>query len=121
MNRQEVFDKVYVHLLTQNVASLNEDKSCAYRGLKGRMCAVGCLITDDAYSFEIEGYPVDNIGVVEALEKSGILVESVSDEWFLRDLQIIHDIKLPVKWETALKEFAQREQLTVPQFTKETK
>lgn len=34
---------------------------CAYRGLKGSMCAVGCLIPDELYNTELERKGIDSI------------------------------------------------------------
>ena len=46
MNRQEVFDKVAIHLLTQNAKALNSGGLCVYKTPNGLRCAVGCLIPD---------------------------------------------------------------------------
>ena len=61
MTTQELFDKVAVHLLTQDQRSMghfighSDDRpQCAYRGDKGRMCAIGCLITDEHYDIALE-------------------------------------------------------------------
>jgi hypothetical protein len=63
MNKQEIFDKVATHLITQGVqAKIITDHgtghtSCVYRGPNGTMCAAGCLIPDDEYKPEFEGLP----------------------------------------------------------------
>ncbi len=44
MTKQEIFDKVATHLLTQNEKALNSVGGCVYRTDKGLKCAVGCLI-----------------------------------------------------------------------------
>ena len=57
MTKQEVFDKVATHLLTQNKRSL-EDTSCVYRAKDGSMCAAGCLIPDEEYTPALEGWQI---------------------------------------------------------------
>lgn len=47
MNRQEIFDKVVTHLLTQNRKALGEFGGCRYRTKDGLSCAVGCLLDDE--------------------------------------------------------------------------
>lgn len=61
MKTMDIFKHVGKHLLTQNEQSLvdrDTDRSCAYRGDGGLKCAVGCLITDEAYDPAIEGQGV---------------------------------------------------------------
>lgn len=55
MTKQEIFDKVASHLLTQNERSISENGMCLYRGPRGLKCAAGFLIPDDVYNFEMEG------------------------------------------------------------------
>lgn len=62
MNRQEIFDKVAAHLLTQKAKSLKVSRNdgitgeeCRYRGMRGMKCAVGCLIPDELYNPDMEG------------------------------------------------------------------
>ncbi|MDX1964335.1 MAG: hypothetical protein SFX18_14375 [Pirellulales bacterium] len=64
MTKQETFDIVYRHLLTQGqksisrvVGSENFGK-CAYRGADGAKCAAGVLIPDEAYKPSYEGHSV---------------------------------------------------------------
>lgn len=116
MNKQEVFDKVVKHLLTQNAKAQKNyiwdgatyDKGiCMYRGNEGRMCAVGCLITDEAYSPDIEGYAADTEEVLNALRNSGIEIDN-TDAQFLYEIQQIHDYSAVDVWDKVLIEFADR-------------
>ena len=61
MTLQETFDFVANHLLRQGCRSMLVEKiesrtitTCAYRGSEGRMCAVGCLIPDNLYDYDME-------------------------------------------------------------------
>lgn len=79
---EEIFDYVEAHLRNQGQRSMARSCNCAYRGEKGRMCAVGCLIADDEYNLSMEG------NVVCAIHLPFRLRPHVS---MLRDLQIFHD------------------------------
>lgn len=83
MNRQEVFDKVVNHLLTQNQKSIDESSQCMYRGINGLMCAVGCLIPDEFYNKDLELKAADSIMVKEALSKSGFMFEMGDDYFYI--------------------------------------
>jgi len=120
MDKQEVFNKVKTHLLTQNERAGREG-NCQYRTSEGLKCAVGCLIEDQYYDPQIEGTGIVAVkwdiesnnpqtsGVVSVfrtiLEKSHVPMNS---EVFLllSELQKLHDY-LPVHtWEVNLKEIA---------------
>lgn len=51
--KQEVFEQVATHLLTQKAKSLKNENTvreiCMYRNPNGLKCAAGCLIADDEY------------------------------------------------------------------------
>jgi hypothetical protein len=102
---QEIFNKVKKHLLTQARPSLRQTLAnaveCAYRGDDGTKCAVGCLITDEAYAMygaEIEGCSVSVINTLNnrkslmlaALQMSNIPTDSATLR-FLTALQQVHD------------------------------
>ena len=75
---------------------------CAYRGIDGTRCAVGCLITNKAYSKNIENHAVDVSEVKQALRKSRVNTSDQTVINMLVDLQDIHD-HLPVKkWNNSL-------------------
>lgn len=120
MTKQEIFDRVATHLLTQGEPAV-ENNECrySYYGLK---CAVGCLITEEAYTPNIEGKGVRFIGVVNALIKSGVLPEDDADrsapmEYLLTQseddcisllthLQNVHDYSNPCIWRDKLMSIA---------------
>ena len=110
MTKQEIFDKVCDHLMTQMAKSKLQGGCdlCAYRDADGLSCAVGCLIPDELYSDKIEGCDVYEIA--PTLEKIG--VEKHLD--FLNSLQRIHDELTPEGWQRELKKLAVEENLTQP-------
>ena len=106
---QQIFNKVSTHLLEQNERSVVDTTgTCAYRGESGKMCAVGCLINDHAYSQSLEGGGVrSQLEVQWALEKSGI--EFDEDGMVMRllsKLQLIHDTKEESDWAASLSALA---------------
>ena len=103
---KEVFDRVKTHLLAQGERSQQQPNGfqgdgCAYHGANGLKCAVGCLITEEAYSKMLEGDPVEVDLVRAALVASGI-VDDFDTIDMLRRLQRIHDCFPPTAWEGAL-------------------
>lgn len=113
---QEVFDRVVKHLLTQGNTSFSPNGSnCAYRGVDGLMCAVGCLIPDNLYNPLMDsdndefGFPKDIDGIVEHFGLESLFdfkVTDRSEEDFislLADLQSMHDMRPPSTWESRLK------------------
>ena len=69
MNRQEVFDKIYLHLIEQGRKSVNSDGRCQYRYPDGDKCAIGCLIPDELYTPELEGNGVSMPIIEDVLNK----------------------------------------------------
>lgn len=125
MELQAIYDKIKNHLLTQNERSMcdNDDgeEVCAYRGEEGRMCAVGVLISDKAYTPYLEDKAWSTKEVAEALCKSGIAVDyfdytqSLSRQaWLnadpvrtlLQGAQDIHDTVVTHGWKIKLEELA---------------
>jgi len=65
MTAQEIFDKVWHHMASQKVKSLNAN-GCAYRGKNGTACAVGCLLDDEtAHKFD----NMDNPSILDIAQK----------------------------------------------------
>jgi hypothetical protein len=108
MVKQEIFDKVAVHLLTQNLKSTEtvyypEEESkplCRYRGHvnggKPLKCAVGVLIPDDVYSPKMEGCSVEELDIL--YPQLGF-TDQIS---LLEDLQGMHDCFEPHEWKGML-------------------
>lgn len=131
MTKQETFDRVAAHLLTQNrqaQAVYGDPKwapyvelACAYRGDGGTMCAVGCLIPDDRYRPELEGgIVVPLLGVAgtplyEPSDKDMVitrLVEELGHNLYLcAALQNVHDNYPPEEWRHRLAVVAHAENL----------
>jgi len=104
MNRQEIFDKISKHLLTQNLRSAN-GRRCYYRSPEGLKCALGALIPDEKYDQKLEGQSAYSVEVLKAI---GLGKTSREDKDFLRKLQEIHDHSEPDEWAWRLRMFAER-------------
>lgn len=126
MTKQEIFNKVYTHLITQGKQSITYYKqggvtrtTCAYRGVNGTSCAVGCLILDEHYDKSIEGYNVLENNVKEVLVKSGVPTDATT-VLFLLDLQQIHDsymfegVDISDIFKVELERMANEHNLTIP-------
>ena len=98
---KEIFDRVKTHLLAQDERSRHSNGVCAYHAFDGLKCAVGCLITEDAYREAFEGRAVADEPVRRALEASGINTDNNTIS-MLTNLQSIHDYEAPDEWEDLL-------------------
>ena len=109
--QQTIFNTVRDHLLKQNAKSMREyvdEEQCAYRGKDGRMCSIGCLITDEHYRAEWEGKGASWREVVSMVERSlGILIDPEIGRLLIK-LQNIHDVEEVEDWPEYLDEVADR-------------
>lgn len=108
MKLQQIIDKSGNYLLKQGTQSVLEDGyTCAYRGQDGLMCAVGCLINEDAYNWSLEGTSILELSVQRALRHSGIEFDTDGQVMLLLTrLQDIHDTKEESDWAYLLGELA---------------
>ena len=111
MDKQEIFNKVAVHLLTQKAQAGRKEGdapfACLYRAPDGKKCAAGCLITDEAYIPYLEQKTVTSEVVTRALIKSGVFPDLSTRKYrdrrdMLAHLQSIHDGTLVSNWKNAL-------------------
>lgn len=92
MTNQEILNTVYEHLKQQGKPS-RDGSNCRYRASDGSRCAVGCLISDEHYTRELEGGTCRDLDVQSALLKSGVKEHSFE---LLGILQSFHDMALPL-------------------------
>ena len=107
MTLQEIFDKVAVHLLTQQERS-ETCGGCAYRGERGLMCAVGCLIPDELYDSSMESLCATTI-LVDFPEFGKYIRGNTPHPdmpYLLSRLQNIHDHDIVDMWHYALQRCA---------------
>ena len=111
MKKQEVFDTVARHLLTQKRRSYVNNEGaelCCYRGPRGLKCAVGALIPDELYSKDLEGLAVGSGPVAIVCKQLGI----VRHLNLLADLQDLHDDVPTDRWYDRLLGLATRHRLS---------
>lgn len=118
LSKQQVFDKVALHLLKQNKRSEESaNGACLYRGPNGTMCAVGCLIPDELYDSSTEETSAHY--VITGDDRLQKLFEpDVTRNFFLGKLQSIHDIEPVDWWYFYLTEFAVKQGLSTDILTK---
>lgn len=129
---QVTLDKVAVHLLQQNAASIQRiDGStlagyCAYRTEDGLRCAIGCLLSDEEAA-KMEGRGVRNFPSSLLTKLLGRPPAFQPTEWeaafqptgidsrveFLNALQKIHDSMVVTTWRAELCALAARHQFQV--------
>ena len=113
LTNQKVFDQVVVHLLTQNWKSTpkpyypeakNQEYSCSYRGhMNGGVqlkCAIGCLIPDELYKPEMEGFGFTSL-IVEFPVIRQLFADI--DTGFGQALQTVHDTYEAYEWKRELR------------------
>lgn len=123
MNKQEIFNKVRNHLLTQNQKSIlpinHPDGSpiCQYKTKTGLMCAIGCLLPEGFDTARVEGHYAGDDQVVSVLLDSGVLENNGrkfgGDIDLLCDLQSLHDNYDVEYWPHQLRKIANDYKLTV--------
>jgi len=110
MTRQDLFDRICTHLMTQASKS-GEHKSdrlskeyfeCQYKGPDGCACAIGCLLSDAHYKAEFEGKLVEEKDVMLALRRSIGPIGPTSVPMLLK-LQSVHDYKDVEDWPQELR------------------
>lgn len=113
MKPQQLFNLVVRHLLQQGARSERPVGLCAYRGDNGLSCAVGCLISDEHYSKDIEGRQVFSTQVRQALAASGVTLDATTQR-LLTDMQRLHDTIEARDWYGVLQKLGLRYGLEMP-------
>lgn len=89
MTNQEAFDRVVRwFLVDDNKPAYNPsptEATCMYRGPDGVRCAIGCLVDDDDYDPNWEGFPVSS-----GLPAAWVRDQGLSEGFMLR-IQDAHD------------------------------
>lgn len=101
MSKQEVFDYVAKHLLTQNKRAEDKKGNCQYLTSDNLMCAAGCLISPKDYLDIIEGHSW-------ATALQNLPDKYHAHQYLISALQNIHDNINIEDWETALRDLAKR-------------
>ncbi len=83
---KEAYDKVLAHLLEQGKPCIGHESKCLYRGPDNTSCAVGCMIPDNCYSYDMENKSVQELIIYNYIE-----VKNDTTYSLLTRLQSIHD------------------------------
>ena len=111
--KQQTFDTVKKHLLEQQKKALNTINGCCYRAPDGSKCAVGCLIPDEFYSPDLEGYSIWIRNYNATKGPTHLMIQLGHDLVLLRDLQQCHDSYNVTEWPTRLNAIAAKHNLVV--------
>lgn len=105
----QLLEHIKAHLIEQGERSIDDDGLCRYRQrANGKVlaCAVGCVIPDEYYSEDIEGYDVDGAAAETPHDElDGFLMSRVD---VLGTVQKIHD-DYPAWEERTFPEYASQE------------
>lgn len=121
LTQQQILDRVTTHLLTQGEKS-HDGYGGRYKfdrteyGEPVYQCAIGCLITDDAYTIHLEDSAVMSPKVLKALVESEVFDSMAAAEeqiGFLDALQVVHDDFDPAQWANKLQQVADDYALTL--------
>jgi len=105
LTRQEAYDIVRRHLLTQMKVSCSETGACKYRGPDGLKCAIGALIPDSLYNVRWDTFGGNNLTDI-------VIACDLPDVDFCGKLQ---DSYHPETWRERLDELAVTEGLCNPE------
>ena len=107
MKKLKVFKQVAEHLLNQNEPSMDGD-DCVYLNEDCTLqCAVGCLISTENYSMDLENCTIEVDTVQDAVSKSIGSPLNKEDINLLSKLQDIHDYKPVEDWYKSLDTIAE--------------
>lgn len=117
MSKQQIFDKVAKHLLTQKKKALRSGTSpangiCTMYTKEGLRCAVGCLIPKTTWKLNpnVAIQTPSDPGLKLLLEAYGV----VGEEKLLLDLMQVHDSEDVKNWKKCLKQVALNNGLKMP-------
>ena len=108
--KQEIFDFVVNHLLTQKEQSISSKNNCYYKIEKDNKvlkCSAGCLIPDEDYELSIEG----EIWKSYSLGKNFPQIIDSDKDGIINELQTIHDSFNVSQWNEQLRILAEKENL----------
>ena len=115
LSDQEAFNIMVRHLQRQAGKSLTKNGTCAYRGVKGRMCAVGALIPNSMYDAEMEmsiTYLFNDFDRGSFPKLKAFFSELTPQ--LLDDMQKLHDGASVCEWKRGFRVIADRYNLSIP-------
>lgn len=120
MTKQEIFDTVALHLLTQKEKSITSTDGCVYFGPNNLRCAIGVLLLEHPRLYNAN-YSVESLlHIFPALLPTITNLRKTYVKAFYQDLQNIHDSHPPKNWRALLQTFAQNRKLSTKILSQET-
>ncbi|WP_395066127.1 hypothetical protein [Paraburkholderia silvatlantica] len=111
LDAQDVFDVIAWQLLRQNArATAFDGVKCMYRAPDGKRCAIGWIMPDEVYHKTIEFMGVRDIAqqMINTNYADAFARFLYRHMDLLRDLQEMHDARMPCDWPVAMRVIAQR-------------
>lgn len=115
LNLQGAFNIIWERAKNK-VAAMNEWKECCYRTTHNGepiACFLGACIPDSLYDPKMEMKDARTLS--QEFPTQFKKVFGVTDPGDLRDMQRIHDLEDPSKWDNSLRGFANAYDLTIPE------
>lgn len=114
MTRQEIFTKVYKHLMKQRKQAQDSKGFCQYRNSSGLKCAIGCLIPDELYNKEWDKRGDTAYTILLKCKELNELLDGSKNSDMLGNLQSVHDDNNVDLWENELEKVAKTYHLEIP-------
>lgn len=112
MTKQEIFERVYIHLMRQGCKSVIQTPRGidypVYYGEYGLKCAIGCLIPQEEYQRDWERHPLERV-----LARCSTFRGIDDAHGLLFMLRACHDTLKPSCWKTRLAWIAKKQGLVV--------
>lgn len=106
---QEILNRAWHHMLCQ------EARSEGYYGRMGKRCSIGCLISREHYSPELEGKRPTSKAVINAVADSLDANPEDIDQFLIGDLAAAHEHVEPRYWWSRLVRTAMEGDLAQPE------
>lgn len=114
LTRQEIFNKVAIHLISQGRKAFSSEGECLYKTKEGLKCAIGCLIDAEDYDSTLENKRVSNLLMKKYLKDHCNINVDLHRNFFI-SLQNIHDGYDPGLWKDKLISFGEEYYLDLPE------
>lgn len=103
---QQIFNRVWLHLMTQDRPSRNASGALALYGTDGTRSAVGCLIRREDYMPGMERLPFTDVTTMAPISRTmGCSIADINPH-VLTALEEVHDDTIPALWDEDLKALA---------------
>ena len=98
-SQQSVFDQIATHMMTQYTKSMAANHiECMFQTKNHLICVARCLISDDEYTNEMNGFTWDELISIDLVP--------IAHWELIEDMQSIHDLYYVVDWPGEMRKIA---------------